>query len=44
MGLLFAWLFTRTRRTWPFVVAHFLLDTAAAVGWLLFRNHLPGFS
>jgi membrane protease YdiL (CAAX protease family) len=44
MGLLFAWLFTRTRRTWPFVVTHFLLDVAAAVGWLLFRNHLPGFS
>jgi membrane protease YdiL (CAAX protease family) len=43
MGLLFAWLFTRTRRTWPFVVAHFLLDVAAAVGWLLFRDRLPGF-
>jgi membrane protease YdiL (CAAX protease family) len=43
MGLLFAWLFVRTRRTWPFVVAHFLLDVAAAVGWLLFRERLPGF-
>lgn len=44
MGVLFAWLFTRTRRTWPFVVTHFLLDVGAAVGWLLFRHHLPGFS
>jgi membrane protease YdiL (CAAX protease family) len=43
MGLLFAWLFTRTRRTWPFVVAHFLIDAAAATGFLLFREHLPGF-
>jgi len=43
MGLVFGWLFTRTRRTWPFVIAHFLLDVAAAVGWLLFRERLPGF-
>lgn len=43
MGLAFGWLFVRTRRTWPFVVTHFLLDVGAAVGWLLFRDHLPGF-
>ena len=43
MGLLFGSLFLRWRRTWPFVIAHFLLDAAAATGWLLFRNHLPGF-
>ena len=43
MGLLFAWLFTRTRRAWPFVVAHFLLDLVAGVGFILFRKHLPGF-
>jgi membrane protease YdiL (CAAX protease family) len=43
MGLLFAWLFTKTRRAWPFVVAHFLLDLGAGVGFLLFRAHLPGF-
>jgi len=24
------------------VVAHFLLDVAAAAGWLLFHQHLPG--
>jgi membrane protease YdiL (CAAX protease family) len=44
MGLLFGWLFLRWRRTWPFVVAHFLLDVGAGVGFLLFRHHLPGFS
>jgi hypothetical protein len=43
MGLVFGWLFVRTRRTWPFVVAHALLDVAAAVGFLLFRERLPGF-
>lgn len=43
MGVLFAWLFTRTRRTWPFVVAHLLIDVAAAAGFLLFRDRLPGF-
>ena len=44
MGLLFGALFLRWRRTWPFVVAHFLLDVGAGVGFLLFRHHLPGFS
>jgi membrane protease YdiL (CAAX protease family) len=43
MGLLFAWMFTRTRRAWPFVMAHLLLDVGAGVGFILFRRHLPGF-
>lgn len=42
MGLLFGFLFTRTRRAWPIVLAHFLLDVGAGVGYLLFREHLPG--
>ncbi len=44
MGLLFGLLFVRWRRTWPFVIAHLLLDVAAGIGFLLFREHLPGFS
>ena len=44
MGLLFGAVFVRTRRTWPLVVAHLLLDVAAGVGFILFREHLPGFS
>jgi uncharacterized protein len=44
LGLFFGFVFTRTRRTWPLVVAHFLLDVGAGVGYLLFRKHLPGFS
>jgi len=43
MGVLFGFIFTRTRRTWPLVVAHFLLDVGAGAGYLLFREHLPGF-
>ena len=44
MGLLFGALFLRWgRRTWPFVVAHVLLDVGAGVGFILFRDRLPGF-
>lgn len=43
LGLFFGAVFVRTRRTWPLVVAHFLLDAGAGVGYLLFREHLPGF-
>ncbi len=43
MGLFFGALFIRWRRTWPFVVAHVLLDVGAGLGYLAFRNHLPGF-
>lgn len=44
MGVLFGTLFLRWRRTWPFVIAHFLLDVGAGIGFILFRKHLPGFS
>jgi len=43
MGVLFGFVFTRTKRAWPIVIAHFLLDTAAGIGFILFRKHLPGF-
>jgi membrane protease YdiL (CAAX protease family) len=43
MGTLFGVLFLRWRRTWPFVVAHVLLDIGAGVGFILFRDRLPGF-
>jgi membrane protease YdiL (CAAX protease family) len=42
MGLLFGFVFTRTRRAWPIVFAHFLLDVAAGIGYIAFREHLPG--
>jgi membrane protease YdiL (CAAX protease family) len=43
MGLLFGFVFVRTRRAWPLVLAHLLLDVGAGVGFILFRSHLPGF-
>jgi hypothetical protein len=44
MGALFGYLFLRWgRRTWPFVVAHVLLDVGAGAGFILFRDRLPGF-
>lgn len=43
MGVLFGVLFVRMRRAWPFVLAHVLVDVGAAAGFLLFKEHLPGF-
>jgi membrane protease YdiL (CAAX protease family) len=43
MGVLFGVLFIRWRRTWPFVIAHALLDIGAGLGYIFFRDHLPGF-
>ena len=40
MGLLFGWLFTRWRRTMPFVVAHAFIDIAAFVGYALLRDRV----
>lgn len=42
LGALFGWIFLRTRRTWPLVVAHFLLDVGAGVLYILFRDLVPG--
>lgn len=36
MGAVFAWLYTRTRRIMPLVIAHALLDIVAFVGFSLF--------
>jgi membrane protease YdiL (CAAX protease family) len=44
MGALFAALFIKWRRAWPFVIAHMSLDVVAGVGFILFRHHLPGFA
>jgi len=41
MGVLFAVLYLRWRRAWPFIVCHFLLDAVAAGGWLLLKGRVP---
>ncbi|MFC7491271.1 MULTISPECIES: CPBP family intramembrane glutamic endopeptidase [unclassified Knoellia] len=40
MGLLFGWLYTRTKRVGPLVVAHTVLDVVAFVGYALLKDHL----
>jgi len=40
MGVIFAWFFQRTRRLWPLVIAHSLLDIAAFVGYALLKGHV----
>ncbi len=40
MGLLFGWLFYRWRRVGPMVVAHFLIDAAAFVGYALLADRV----
>ena len=34
-GLLLGWLYTRTRRLWPLMIAHALIDVVAFVGYAL---------
>ncbi|MGO2932211.1 CPBP family intramembrane glutamic endopeptidase [Microbacterium sp.] len=41
MGLLFGWLFARGGRLLPFLVAHFLIDAVAFVGYPLVAPMLP---
>ena len=40
MGLAFGWLYTRTKRVMPLVVAHTILDVVAFVGYALLRDQL----
>ncbi|MBT2520545.1 CPBP family intramembrane glutamic endopeptidase [Arthrobacter sp. ISL-28] len=40
MGVLFAWIYTRTRRVMPLVIAHALLDIVAFVGFSLFGKSI----
>jgi len=42
MGLLFGFLFARSRRLLPFLVAHFLIDAVAFVGYPLAAGWWPG--
>ncbi len=38
MGVVFAWWFRRTRRLWPLVIAHSLLDVFSFVGYALLHG------
>ena len=41
MGMLFGWLYLRTKRVMPLVVVHSLLDIFAFVGYALLKPHIP---
>jgi uncharacterized protein len=40
MGIVFGWWFTRTKRVWPLVVAHSIMDIVSFVGFALLHNHI----
>lgn len=40
MGLIFGWLYLRTGRLWPLIVAHAVIDAVAFVGYALAADHL----
>lgn len=40
MGLVFAWVYHRTGRLWPLIVAHGVIDIVAFVGYALFADTL----
>lgn len=40
MGLIFGWIYTRTTRVGPLIVAHTILDVVAFVGYALLKDHL----
>lgn len=40
MGVIFGAAYERWRRLWPLVIAHFVIDVAAFVGYALLRPHL----
>ena len=43
MGVVFAWFYQRTNKIWPLVIAHFLIDAVAFVGYAAFGESLMGF-
>jgi membrane protease YdiL (CAAX protease family) len=40
MGLVFGWWFQRTRRVWPLVIAHFVIDAVSFVGYVYLHNRV----
>lgn len=40
MGLIFSAYYLKTRRVWPLILGHFLIDAVAFVGYSLLRGHL----
>jgi membrane protease YdiL (CAAX protease family) len=42
LGAIFGAVYLKWRRTWPLVVAHFVIDALAGLGYIVFRGHCFG--
>jgi membrane protease YdiL (CAAX protease family) len=40
MGVLFGWWFQRTRRVWPLVIAHFVIDAVSFIGYIYLHGRV----
>lgn len=40
MGILYGWFYWRTGRVWPLIIAHFLIDAIAFVGYAALGGNL----
>jgi hypothetical protein len=40
MGLIFGWWFQRTRRVWPLIIAHFVIDAASFIGYVYLHDRV----
>jgi hypothetical protein len=40
MGVIFGWWFQRTRRVWPLVIAHFVIDAVSFVGYVYLHGRV----
>jgi membrane protease YdiL (CAAX protease family) len=40
MGIVFGWWFQRTRRVWPLVIAHFIIDAVSFIGYVYLHGRV----
>jgi uncharacterized protein len=40
MGVIFGWWFQRTRRVWPLVIAHFVIDAVSFIGYIYLHGRV----
>lgn len=40
MGVIFGWWFQRTRRVWPLIVAHTIIDAVSFIGYIYLKDHV----
>ena len=40
MGLVLGWWFQRTRRVWPLIIAHFVIDAVSFIGYVYLHDRV----